>query len=404
MSGEFQNRVRKNLEQAPPAEHPSADALNAYAEHALSSREARDVLQHLAVCAECREIVYLASEAAEETATPVATLPKPRKFRWWTWALPLTAVLVVASVIFVEGPLRKQLLINSEPVQTEISPPQSTDQLAAKTAPTAPPPIAKPAPSPAQPTLKGYVDRAPAATPERRQLPQEQKEEPATVAGSASKNAPLNAAPPSSAPRYLEKDKKSDIAQFNDKTLQANEGTPVSNDVAAAPAAQGAATTAEVTASNAEVTTNRSRDESYQYSAKPEKQRPDSAKKLSAAKAAPVISLARTTDLDASTWSVNPEGRVQHLVNGAWQPVAIDPAAHFLVVAVSGENIWAAGKNLALYHSPDNGAHWQRQSIPAKPGTDIVSIHAANALAVTFTTSASQTFATQDAGQTWKLR
>ena len=39
MSNEFQNRLRKNLEQAAPAEHPAPDVLNAYIEKVLPQSE-----------------------------------------------------------------------------------------------------------------------------------------------------------------------------------------------------------------------------------------------------------------------------------------------------------------------------------------------------------------------------
>ena len=399
MSGEFQNRVRKNLEQASPAQHPSADALNAYAEHALSSRETHDVLAHLAVCADCREIVYLAAEAEEEPATPVAALPEPRRFRWWTWALPLTAVLVVASVIFVEGPLTKRSLSDqfaTSKVQTQITEPQSTDQLATKTTPATPPAKTKSEPSPAQPSLKGYVDHAPAATAERRQLPQEQKEAPLPIDGGASANAPFTVAPPPPPPAYLEKDKKAETAQLSDSTIRANESAPASqtNSVsvsAASPAAQSA---------TSEIASPRDRDKLDENSATFGKQRADAgnAKKLAAAKAAPV---ARAAKPAVPTWSVDANGQVQHFVNDTWQPIAIDPAAHFLVVAVYGENIWAAGRNLALYHSPDNGAHWQRQSVPAKSPADITRIDVTDAATLILTTSTAQEFITHDSGATW---
>jgi len=46
--------------------HPSPDLLTAFAEHNLPGRENKRVTDHLAKCADCREVVFLASSAVEE--------------------------------------------------------------------------------------------------------------------------------------------------------------------------------------------------------------------------------------------------------------------------------------------------------------------------------------------------
>ena len=45
--------------------HPDADLLTAFAERALSTKERESVLEHLAVCGNCREALALANPAAE---------------------------------------------------------------------------------------------------------------------------------------------------------------------------------------------------------------------------------------------------------------------------------------------------------------------------------------------------
>src|SRR5690242_2297107 len=106
--------------------HLSPDLLNAYVEHSLSDEENSVVLSHLAACADCREVVFLASGVAEaellamaqaETARvkvhvaeavlagPAAPrqlareeqhrvagqLQPPSPRRWWKWAVPAFA-------------------------------------------------------------------------------------------------------------------------------------------------------------------------------------------------------------------------------------------------------------------------------------------------------------------------
>jgi hypothetical protein len=54
--------------------HPDAESLNAFAEQALPERERGQIVAHLAVCSRCRQVIFLAQQAAEEmeTAAPAA--------------------------------------------------------------------------------------------------------------------------------------------------------------------------------------------------------------------------------------------------------------------------------------------------------------------------------------------
>src|ERR1035437_8928802 len=57
----------------PEQAHPEADLLTAFAEQALSATERDGVLEHLALCGNCREVIALALPAADIVAAPVAT-------------------------------------------------------------------------------------------------------------------------------------------------------------------------------------------------------------------------------------------------------------------------------------------------------------------------------------------
>ena len=58
--------VRERLKAATPAvDHPDADVLTAFAERSLPKREQGVVLEHLARCGDCRDIVALALPATE---------------------------------------------------------------------------------------------------------------------------------------------------------------------------------------------------------------------------------------------------------------------------------------------------------------------------------------------------
>ncbi len=102
--------------------HPEADVLTAFAEQALSGAEHDGVLQHLALCADCRDVVALALPAMEptvvaiesgaEAAVPDGALTNARggetarpSFGWLTSGLPrlrwaaLAAGIAVAALV-----------------------------------------------------------------------------------------------------------------------------------------------------------------------------------------------------------------------------------------------------------------------------------------------------------------
>lgn len=98
---------------AQPGRHPDADELNAFAEQALSERERGTIAAHLAECAGCREVVFLAREAAEQeiadTRTAGTELTAPTNARrdgrtWWparNWTLVAPAAALAAGAVLV---------------------------------------------------------------------------------------------------------------------------------------------------------------------------------------------------------------------------------------------------------------------------------------------------------------
>jgi hypothetical protein len=80
--------------------HPDADQIGAFVEHALPAHEQEQMLNHLAVCQECRAIVALSLPSAEPAKTLVAPARKP----WWpgwTLAWPALAAATALAVFIV---------------------------------------------------------------------------------------------------------------------------------------------------------------------------------------------------------------------------------------------------------------------------------------------------------------
>jgi len=81
---------------AVAVDHPDPDVLTAFSERALPERERGQVLEHLALCGECREVLALALPIEE----PIVTVVRPLRGRWLTWPR-LRWGLVAAGVIVV---------------------------------------------------------------------------------------------------------------------------------------------------------------------------------------------------------------------------------------------------------------------------------------------------------------
>ncbi|MGE5112346.1 MAG: zf-HC2 domain-containing protein, partial [Acidobacteriaceae bacterium] len=84
-----------------PSLHPEADVLTAFAENGLTSKERQQVVEHLATCNDCREIVFLAQpEMAQmqETFAPA----RVGRFRWMAWASVVAVVVVVGSAVLLQ--------------------------------------------------------------------------------------------------------------------------------------------------------------------------------------------------------------------------------------------------------------------------------------------------------------
>ncbi|MGA9673676.1 MAG: zf-HC2 domain-containing protein [Terracidiphilus sp.] len=118
--------------------HPDAESLNAFVEQALPERERGQILAHLATCGRCRQVIYLAQEAAGEVETAGAFSSEPaavqkdggRISSWfkgwrvaWVPAAALAAVVGVAVVVQFKhgepnsqsGPRREQEMAKVEP-------------------------------------------------------------------------------------------------------------------------------------------------------------------------------------------------------------------------------------------------------------------------------------------------
>src|SRR5262252_7067776 len=81
-----------------PVSHPDPDVLTAFSERSLPAQERAAVLEHVARCAECRDVLALALPAIEPVTQPVPT--QPDWFRWpvLRWSAVAAGVVIIAAI------------------------------------------------------------------------------------------------------------------------------------------------------------------------------------------------------------------------------------------------------------------------------------------------------------------
>lgn len=117
---EISNSLRQRLRARPePTVHPDPDLLTAYVEQSLPSSERSQVVQHLADCSYCREVISLGLSQIEAEAPQVASLASGHS-RWWIpayrWAA-VAATVAIAATLVIEKPWQARFT-RHEPAST----------------------------------------------------------------------------------------------------------------------------------------------------------------------------------------------------------------------------------------------------------------------------------------------
>jgi len=88
------------------ATHPDENVLAAFAERSLAPREQEGVLEHLATCARCRDVVFLAQRALSETEqSSVAAQQHPVPSHLWGWSWGILGAAGVLAALLVAAPM-----------------------------------------------------------------------------------------------------------------------------------------------------------------------------------------------------------------------------------------------------------------------------------------------------------
>jgi Photosynthesis system II assembly factor YCF48 len=441
--------VRERLRATPSAvNHPDADALTAFAERSLRDSERALVLEHLARCGDCRDIVALA--LPELDAAHAVTVPARSNWLTWPtlrWGFAVAGIVLIASF----GVLRYQ---DSKPAMTVAKQSRQQDITAKVQSPPAANTLAREPQKTvdaAQPSAKGLAVGVPPSSPEPklsfRAAPPTVPAPPSRGAVGAVIGGQVGYGP-----------------HMPTQQQQQTTANPLQAVVPAAPAAkqQNAGASANLRAPSVSETVNvqaaaaqfETRQDEAQLQNQPSVPSPSTGQlfdkdessrvdKVGKAKPASNTTGRDVMQLVALTprWAINPAGGLQRSFDQGqtWQDVDVTAGAAlsagaksltaakaartkeyyadkktlkvpasaplFRAVAVTGPDVWAGGSEGVLYHSVDSGNHWV-QVVPAAAGItltgDIVGLVFSDAQQGRITTSTGEIWTTSDQGQTWQ--
>jgi len=105
-----------------------------------------------------------------------------------------------------------------------------------------------------------------------------------------------------------------------------------------------------------------------------------------------------------SRWRINDLGQLERaLGEGDWKAVLTDENAHLRTVSVVGTEVWAGGAGPRLYHSPDDGQTWSQVPLPPKKGADSIEhIRFDTPENGTIDANNGTAWTTSDGGKTWE--
>jgi len=420
------DRLRALSSRAPHATmHPEADLLAAFAEQALSPAERDGVLEHLALCGECREVVALALPVSETVATPTSTEihhggtrsePQPipsRKLRfpWPTlrWAALAAGVAVAASLLM----LRPAKLNQTRPSEATISTSQQpAAAIATGTAQSASLPADQMSATGKEVAAYSTAARsaalkAPAKIKRRDSAPQSamhlatnrKQAEPAD-----NLLAPPSAAATSSQPATSARptNETVDVSAEAVEIQGANVGQPLLARNEAPPIEKAKPAPQSLTTQGAQTQPPQSQAEIG-----------DSAAKGANSQSRKTLAAARMTANPAPALPDSPHvaltiagGALQRSPDGgqSWQQV-LHPGHPLLCYASRGSDAWAGGQAGTLFHSSDNGLTWAQiqPSINSRQLTaDITHLDVPSPSEIVLSTANDGTWSSADGGKTWK--
>jgi Photosynthesis system II assembly factor YCF48/Putative zinc-finger len=442
--------VVKRLRSPAADSHPDADLLTAFAEQSLAGHERDQVVEHLAHCGDCREVVSLALPPQLEPL-PLAH-PSGSWFQWpvMRWATVAAGVALIASLGTLQYRSRRL-------TEQALSIPQAKEAIATNLQPA-----------------------SQATAPQTGMLHEKEKEkekEKTTAAKAETELGRKRAALPDNAnmhrPETIGGAIGGSVVRAPSAAAAKQNPVPATAQQTVTVEASGASQVIAVQSETAQVATetaaqnevhgqliqNETADQQLTYDNRVDKAKPASAQAIPAMAAPALRSGPGLLKSPASLrWTISATGALQRSLDGGktWLDVniaadnsvldrraitqmmtvevqadstSVAPSAAraassadaksmkkvstppapiiFRAVSVSSNTaeVWAGGSGGALYHTIDGGNSWARV-IPSTAGAvltgDILSIQFSDAQNGTVTTSTAELWTTPNAGQTWR--
>jgi len=350
--------VRQQLKASTTAmveSHPDADLLTAFAEHAITGAERASVVEHLASCGDCRDVVALALPATETVVIPATrsawagglSLPV---LRWGVVAAGLLAVTLVGVQQYKRH--HPEQIVASNVIQTK-----GTTDAAARNAQ-------------AIPQVSAPVDSRPS-------VPQNDMPKQAMAALSVQAHRAFVSS-------------SSDGGEVQSEATHATEQTTAQNQVQD-----------QLIQNQKQRPLDGSNVSNVDTVAKAKDPVPTAASVSPRWTISAAGTLQRSLD-DGKTWqNINPGAAVENVA------ASVNPVPVFRAVAAAGPEVWAGGSAGVLYHTVDGGSGWTLV-LPSAAGAiltgDITSIQFPDSQHGTVATSTTEVWITADDGQTWHKR
>jgi hypothetical protein len=411
--------VRQRLQAAAPAGvHPDPDLLAGFAERSLSERERVPVLEHLANCADCRQIVSLLLPPFELQHADAARTALPSRVGWWRrpglgWAAAAACLVVVggAAILGRHALATKENLValqqtRSRPMPKEYSQqPQASDQanqIVARAEPSAPRPgSARGAGSAGKSRAMDHLQKQTAKTSGGSGFGMAKLESQMRESGAAPAIA-VQGAPAQAAKKLPNTGRQ--LEGLRTGQGQMSETVHVESE---APA---------VSSEQIEVYAGAERKDFAPPAPPPEPALTNGSGSPKGIVGGSLIARNQTLQVQAAgdsimpRWTLSSDGTLllRSFDNGkTWQSVPVAGRVVFRALSALGSEVWIGGSAGALYHSSDSGQHWQKVEPSAGSRilvADILALEFTDPQHVKLTTANHEIWITADGGQSWQLR
>jgi hypothetical protein len=395
------NLIRQRLQSTANqgGSHPDPDLLAAFADRALARTERVQVLEHLARCGDCRDIVSLATPEFE-TAGAVTSAPssgwlRGPVLRWG--ALAASMAVVTVAVMLPRMSRHPAPVVTTQSAQEddrdnapEAGIDQPTDKLAA---------------SASSSYRASAVDSA-AKQPKRAESSNRMNDGRVAKPSRSSKaaegySAPMSQVAVPGSPPLLAKSADEDQAEIKkEQGSQMQVATP--NKVV---------TEARAVPSELDITPGKAKDAPL----KTRETQSGLVRNGSPALAGRALAGASSTKNDelrsqakpVPRWTLSSDGTLQRSLDAGrtWAIIPVAGNSVFRALAAVGADIWVGGSGGSLYRSTDAGEHWLKVK-PAAAGkvltADIIGVEFTDSNHGKLTTADEQIWITADAGRTWQ--